>query len=76
MLSEVRYFEIERICWPMRQIQREIGEYLVFFFKRLIQLYLLRYFLYSLTYCIKEVIKGKIFWRLKLKALAYEAATA
>ena len=30
-------------------------------FKTLIQLYLLRSFLYSLTYCIKEVIKGKIF---------------
>ena len=33
------------------------------FFKILIQLYLLRSFLYSLTYCIKEVINGKIFWR-------------
>ena len=33
------------------------------FYKTLIQLYLLRSFLYSLTYCIKEVIKGKIFWR-------------
>ena len=37
------------------------------FFKTLIQLYLLRSFLYSLTYCIKEVIKGKIFWRLNEK---------
>ena len=37
------------------------------FFKILIQLYLLRSFLYSLTYFIKEVIKGKIFWRLNLK---------
>ena len=34
------------------------------FIKILIQLYLLRSFLYSLTYCIKEVIEGKIFWRL------------
>ena len=33
-------------------------------------------FLYSLTYCIKEVIKGKIFWRLNEKILVYEAATA
>ena len=33
-------------------------------------------FLYSLTCCIKEVINGKIFWRLNLKVLAYEAATA
>ena len=37
------------------------------FFKTLMQLYLLRSFLYSLTYCIKEVIKGKIFWRLNKK---------
>ena len=29
------------------------------FFKKLIQLYLLHSFLYSLTYCIKEVIKDK-----------------
>ena len=67
-LSEVRSFEIKWICWPMRQIQPETGEYLVFFFKTLIQLYLLRSFLYSLTYCIKEVIKGKIFWRLNEKS--------
>ena len=46
------------------------------FFKTLIQLYLLRSFLYSLTHCIKVVIKGKIFWRLNLKVPAYEAATA
>ena len=46
------------------------------FFNILIQLYLLCPFLYSLTYCIKEVINGKIFWRLNLKVLAYEAATA
>ena len=46
------------------------------FFKILIQIYLLRSFLYYLTYCIKEVIKGKIFWILNLKMLAYEAATA
>ena len=37
------------------------------YFKTIIQLYLLRSFLYSLTYCIKEVIKGKIFWRLNEK---------
>ena len=46
------------------------------FFKILIQLYLLRSFLYPLTYCIKEVIKSKIFWILNKKVLAYEAATA
>ena len=46
------------------------------FFKILIQLYLLRSFLYSFTYFIKEVINGKILWRLNLKVLAYEAATA
>ena len=66
-LSEVRYFEIKWICWPMRQIQPETGEYLVFFFKTLIQLYLLRSFLYSLTHCTKEVIKGKIFLEIKWK---------
>ena len=66
-LSEVRYFEIKWICWPMRQIQPEGEERIVFFFKTLIQLYLLRSFLYSLTYCIKEVIYGKIFWRLNVK---------
>ena len=38
------------------------------FFKILIQLYLLRSFLYSLTYCIKVVIKGKTFWRLNEKS--------
>ena len=75
-LSEVRYFEIKLICRPIRQIQPEAGESLVFFFKTLIQLYLLRSFLYSLTYGIKEVNNGKIFWRLYLKVLAYEAATA
>ena len=46
------------------------------FFKTLIQSYLLRSFFYSLTYCIKEVIKSNIFWRLNEKVLAYEAATA
>ena len=34
------------------------------YFKTLIQLYLLYSFIYSLTYCIKEVIKGKIIWTL------------
>ena len=33
-----------------------------------IQLYLVRSFLYSLTYCIKEVIKGNILWRLNEKS--------
>ena len=42
----------------------------------LIQLYLVRSFLYYLTYCTKEVIKGKTFWRLNEKVTAYEAATA
>ena len=48
----------------------------LYFFKILIPLYLLRSFLYSLTYCIKEVINDKMFWGLNLKVLAYEAATA
>ena len=67
MLSDVRYYEIKCICWPMRNIHTEAGKYIVFF-KTLIQLSLSRLFLYSLTYCIKEVIKGKIFWRLNEKS--------
>ena len=39
------------------------------FFKTLIQLYLLCSFLYYLTYCIKKVIKSKIFWRLNEKSV-------
>ena len=74
-LSEVRYFEIKWICRPIRQIQHETGEYLVFF-QNTDPINLLCSFLYSLTYFIKEVINGKIFWRLNLKVLAYEAATA
>ena len=46
------------------------------FFQSTIQLYLLCLFLYSFTYCIKEVIKGMIFWILDKKVTAYEAATA
>ena len=75
-LTEVRYFEIKWICWPIRQIQPDKEEHLVFLLKPLIELYFSRSFLYSLNYCIKEVIKGKIFWILNLKVLAYEAATA
>ena len=45
-------------------------------FKIIIKLYLLRSFLYLLNYCIKEVIKGEIVWRLNEKVPAYEAATA
>ena len=37
-------------------------------FQILIQLYLVCSFLYSLTCCIKEVIKGNIFWRLHEKS--------
>ena len=40
----------------------------IFFQKKLIQLYLLRSFVYSLTYFIKEFIKGNIFWRLNEKS--------
>ena len=39
------------------------------FFKTIIQFYLLCSFLYSLTFYIKEVIKGKIFWRLNDKSV-------
>ena len=46
------------------------------FIKILIQINLLRSFLHSLTYCIKEVINNKIFWRIKEKVLAYKIATA
>ena len=45
------------------------------FFKTLIQLNFLCSFLYSLTYYIEEVLKGKIFWRLNEKFQVYEAAT-
>ena len=37
---------------------------------------MLRWFLYSLTHCIKEVTKGKMCWILDLKELAYEVKTA
>ena len=46
------------------------------FYKILIQIYLLCSFLYSLTYFIKEGIKGDIFWRLNEKVPVYEADTA
>ena len=60
----------------MRQIQPEKGKRLYFFqntntivfFKTLIQLYFLCLFIYSLTHCIKEVIKGNIFWILNEKS--------
>ena len=42
----------------------------------LMQLHLVRLFLYSLNYCIREVIKGKMFWILYLNLLTYEADTA
>ena len=57
----------------MRQIHPETGETIVFF-KTLIQLYLLRSNIYSLTYYIKEVIteviKGNIFWRISEKSVS------
>ena len=59
----------------MRQIHPETGEVLAIIFKTLIQLYLFYLFLYYLAYCIKYVIKGKTFWILNEKSLAYEAAT-
>ena len=49
---------------------------LLYFFQNTNPAIFLRSFLYSLTYCIKEVINGKIFWRLNLKVPAYEADTA
>ena len=60
----------------MRHTQPEIGEYLVFFFKKLIQLYLLCMFPYFSTYCFKEVIIDKTIWILNKKIPAYEAAMA
>ena len=59
----------------MRQLRTETGESLIKKFKTLIQLYLFCLFLYSLTYCIKEGIKGNIFGHKILKVLAYEADT-
>ena len=49
------------------RIQSETWESLEKHFKALFQIYLLCSFLYSLTCCIKEVIKGKMFWRLNEK---------
>ena len=70
-------FEIKwKKCQSMRQLRPETGEFLVFSFKALIQVYLLRSFIYSLTYYIKEVIIRRIFWRWNNIVLAYEAATA
>ena len=60
----------------MRQIQPETVESLVIVSKTRIHFYLLCLFLYYLTYQIKEVIKGKTFWRLNEKVPAYEVATA
>ena len=51
----------------MRQIQPETGESLVIFFKTLIKLYLSFLFIYTLTYCIKEVIKSRLSWVLNEK---------
>ena len=45
------------------------------FFKIIIQLYLLSSFLYSLTCCMKEVVKGRIFWSLNIEVFAHESAT-
>ena len=56
-------------CRPMRQLQPETGESLVIFFKTLIQLYFVCLFIYSLTCCIKEVVKGKIFLRSNEKSV-------
>ena len=57
----------------MRQIQPEAGKSSVFF-KTLIQLYLLHLFLYYLTYCIKEGIKGNCFWRLNEKSVGLQGS--
>ena len=62
---------------PLTQPCSETGVNLVIFFKKLMQLYLFCWFHYSLTFCIKEVIKGNLFCILNIKkVLAYEAATA
>ena len=60
----------------MRQLPPETGEPLAIFFKTLIQLYLFYLFLYSLTYCTKEGIKGNYFGDQIKEVSAYEAATA
>ena len=59
----------------MRKIQPEIGESLAIF-QNTNTIVFVTLFLYSLTCCIKDVIKGKIFWRLNEKVTAHEAATA
>ena len=46
-LSKVRYFIIKQICRPLRHIKPETEKSLEFFFRTLIQLYLVYIFLYS-----------------------------
>ena len=59
----------------MRQIQTETGESLSFFYKTLIQLY--SFYLFFYFYLLyKRGYQRQYFWTLKLKVLAYEAATA
>ena len=59
----------------MRQLWPETGEPLAIFHSTDPIVFVLFISIF-LTYCIKEGIKGNIFWTLKLKVLAYEAATA
>ena len=59
-LSEVRSFEMQWICRPIRQIQPETGESLVIFQNTDPIVFVLFISLF-LTYCIKEGIKGNIF---------------
>ena len=59
----------------MRKIQPETGESLAIF-QNTDLIVCVTLFLYSLTCFIKEVIKGKIFWRLNEKVTAYKTATA
>ena len=59
----------------MMQIQPETGEYLVFFFKILIQLFLLRSFL-SFLIIVSMRVSKIIVLSLNEKVPVYEAATA
>ena len=68
-LSKLRYFgdEMKKVLAYEAATTWNRGIPCIFF-KTLIQLYLLRSFLYYLTYCIREVIKGKLFWILNEKS--------
>ena len=67
-------YNILRLCEnnssPLGRYNLKQGNPLQPFFKKLIQLYVLHFFLYYLTYCIKEAINSKIFFILNEKSVS------